>query len=60
MSEGERLTVTLGTPGSDPDAFVTMGYDLVPQDALPKIEIEFPTATAGRALKQTFILKRRC
>jgi hypothetical protein len=57
----ELTTLCLGTPGVGPGSFVTMGYDLVPKDVHPALEVRFPAREpGGQPVTRKYVLKERC
>lgn len=69
---GERPTVRLerdldlvlcvGTPGAGPGTFAMIDYaDCIPEKAFPRVEIGFPTTSAGELpVRELYELKERC
>jgi hypothetical protein len=56
-----QTTLCLGTPGFGPGAFVTMGFELVPKDVYPTVEVQFPAKERGqRPVTSKYVLKERC
>jgi hypothetical protein len=55
------LRVGIGTPGLGKGTFVMRGYEGVPKDAHPVVDIEFPHKDAGKPpIKLQVTLKERC
>jgi hypothetical protein len=60
-NEPEKITLCLGTPGLRPGSFVTMSYDLVPNDVYPTVEVQFPAKEPGKpTVTSKYVLKERC
>jgi hypothetical protein len=56
-----KTNLYLGTPGLEPGSFVTMGYDLVPKDIHPAVEVRFPAKEPGQqGVTRKYVLKQRC
>jgi hypothetical protein len=55
------LTVIIGTPGLGKGTFAARGYQGVPKDAYPVVDLEFPPKEPGaEAIKLQVVLKERC
>jgi hypothetical protein len=63
MAGRERdFTVTIGTPGLGAGSLVLTGYEkLIPEDAHPQLEIEFPPEKPGASpVREVYEIKERC
>lgn len=59
--EGQELTVQIGTQGLGAGTWAPMGYELVPDEVKPVLEITFPPAKAGAApVTAKYTLDDRC
>lgn len=55
------LTVVLGSAGMGPGTFARLSYDLIPGDAQPSLEVQFPAKdTAQGRVVRKYTLKERC
>jgi hypothetical protein len=56
-----ELSVCIGTPGLGKGTFVMRGYQGVPKDVYPVVDLEFPAKEPGaEAIKLQVVLKERC
>jgi hypothetical protein len=56
-----QTTLCLGTAGLGPGTFVTMGFDLVPKDVHPTVDVQFPARGPGQPpIRRKYVLKERC
>jgi hypothetical protein len=61
LNDPGKTTVFLGTPGLGPGAFVTMGFDLVPENVHPTVDVQFPAKEPGQQpATRKYVLKERC
>jgi hypothetical protein len=61
LTEEFNLQAEVGTIGSGPGSFVSMGNDPFPKDLHPVAEIEWPHRDVGkRPIKMSVTLKQRC
>lgn len=60
-TEGDELTIQIGTPGLGAGSWSFIGYEQVPEDAHPVLDVTFPPAVAGGApVQMKFTLDERC
>lgn len=60
-AEGEELTIQIGTLGIGEGSWSSIGYEQVPEDCKPVLEVAFPPAKAGGApVVMKFTLDDRC